>query len=106
MSYTVKLAIFPPWKAPLPYATLAGSFATTREAAEAGAEALAPVTERELTELASDLQTQSEYAGERRLVSIAVPEGAVHGYLIYDETGVEVFNWTTLDVAVERAAGG
>jgi hypothetical protein len=24
--------------------------------------------------------------------------------LIYDETGVEVFNWTTLDVAVERAA--
>lgn len=106
MSYTVKLAIFPPWKAPVPYDTLAGSFATTMEAAEAGAEALAPVTERELTNLASGLRPRLERAGERRVTAIDVPQGAVHGYLIYDETGVEVFNWTTLDVAVERAAKG
>lgn len=106
MSYTVKLAIFPPWKAPIPYAALAGVFATTTEAAEAGARALAPITERELADLASDLRPRSERAGKTWVTAIEVPEGAVHGYLIYDEAGYEVFNWTTLDVAVERAAKG
>ena len=33
MSYTVKLAIFPPWKAPVPYETLGGVFPTAAEAA-------------------------------------------------------------------------
>lgn len=50
MSYTVKLAIFPPWKAPVAYKTLDGAFTTTA-AAEAGAKALAVITERELTDL-------------------------------------------------------
>jgi len=103
MSYTVKLAIFPPWKAPLPYVTLSEFFATETEAAEAGANALAPITERELTDLASGLHPRSERCGERWVTAIDVPEGAVHGYLIYDETGVEVGNWTTLDVALARA---
>ncbi|WP_288584709.1 hypothetical protein [uncultured Methylobacterium sp.] len=106
MSYTVKLAIFPPLKAPVPYAALARVFATTTEAAEAGTKALAPITERELADLASGLQPRSEQMGESWVTAIDVPEGAVHGYLIYDEAGYEVFNWTTLDVAVERAAKG
>lgn len=104
MSYTVKLAVFPPWKAPVPYETLAEAFASTAEAAEAGAKALAPMTERELADLSSDLQPRSKRAGEQWITVIDVPESAVHGYLIYDETGAEVFNWTTLDVAIERSA--
>lgn len=106
MSYTVKLAIFPPWKAPVSYETLSGLFATTGEAAEAGTKALAAITERELADLASNLGPRSQRAGDAWVTAIDVPEGAVHGYLIYDETGVEVFNWTTLDVAVERASKG
>jgi hypothetical protein len=43
MSYTVKLAIFPPWKAPVPYETLTEVFATGERAAEAGAKALEPI---------------------------------------------------------------
>ncbi len=104
MSYTVKLAIFPPWKAPVPYGTLASVFTSTSDAAEAGARALAQATEHELTDRVSGLKANSPCAGEVRLTVIDLPEGTVHGYLIYDKTGVEVFNWTTLDVAVERAA--
>ncbi len=48
MNYTVKLAIFPPWKAPVPCETLAGVFTTIAEAAEAGTKALARITEHEL----------------------------------------------------------
>lgn len=106
MSYTVKLAIFPPWKAPVPYETLTEVFATGAEADEAGARALEPITERELADLASGLEPRSQRMGEGGVTAIEVPEGSVHGYLIYDETGVEVSNWTTLDVAVERAAKG
>jgi hypothetical protein len=106
MSYTVKLAIFPPWKAPVPFETFAEMFATTAEAAEAGARALEPITERELADLASGLTPKSQRMGEGWVTAIEVPAGSVHGYLIYDETGVEVFNWTTLDIAVERAAKG
>src|ERR1700712_5445420 len=106
MSYTVKLAIFPPWKAPVPYETLAEMFATAAGAAEAGAKALEPITERELADLASSLTPRSQRGGEGWATAIEVPEGSIHGYLIYDETGVEVFNWTTLDVAVERPAKG
>ena len=106
MSYTVKLAIFPPWKAPVPYETLAGVFPTTAGAAKAGAKALEAITERELAELASVLTPRSQRAGEGVVTAINVPEEAVHGYLVYDETGVEVSNWTTLDAAVERAAEG
>lgn len=102
MSYTVKLAFFPPWKAPAPYETLAGAFATTADAIEAGEKALAPVTERELAGFAADLKPQR--AREEGITAIAVPERAIHGFLIYDEAGIEVFAWTTLDVAVERAA--
>ena len=104
MNYKVKLAIFPPWKAPVPYETLAGAFTTTAEAAEAATKALAPITEHELVNLASDLMPRSQRAGEQQVTAVAVPEGSVHGYLIFDKAGVEVFNWTTLDVAVERAA--
>ena len=106
MSYTVKLAIFPPWQAPVPYDTLAGSFATITEAAEAGARALEPITERELADLASSLTPRSQRVGKEWVTAIEVPKRSVHGYLIHDETGVEVSNWTTLDVAVERAAKG
>lgn len=103
MSYTVKLAVFPPWKAPVPYETLTEVFATTTGAAEAGARALEPITERELADLASSLTPRSQCMGEGWVTAIEVPEGSVHGYLIYDKTGIEVFNWTTLDVAIERA---
>jgi hypothetical protein len=106
MSYTVRLAIFPPWKAPVPYETLGGVFPTAAEAAKAGGKALAAITERELAALASVLRPRSQRTGEGRITAIEVPEGAVHGYLVYDETGVEVSNWMTLDVAVERAAKG
>lgn len=106
MSYTVKLAVFPPWKAPVPYETLTEVFATAAGAAEAGARALEPITERELTDLASGLAPRSQRRGEGWVTAIEVPEGSVHGYLIHDETGVEVSNWTTPDVALERAAKG
>lgn len=106
MSYTVKLAVFPPWKAPVPYETLTEVFATAARAAEAGARALEPITESELADLAAGLAPRSQRMGEGWGTTIEVPEGSVHGYLIYDETGVEVSNWTTLDVAVERAAKG
>ena len=104
MSYTVKLATFPRWKAPVPYETLREVFVTRAEASAAGEKALAPLTERELENLASHLQPTSELAGDRCVTSLNVPDRSVHGYLIYDEDGVEVGNWTTLDVAVERAA--
>ncbi len=106
MSYTVKLAIFPPWKAPVPYETLIGVFATAAGAAEAGARALEPITERELANLASSITPRSQRVGERWATAIEVPDWSIHGYLIYDKTGVEVYNWTTLDVAMERAAKG
>ncbi|KQS75012.1 hypothetical protein ASG32_07910 [Methylobacterium sp. Leaf361] len=106
MSYTVKLAIFPPWKAPIPYETLIGVFATAAEAAGAGAKALEPVTERELADLASSITPRSQRVGEGWATAIEVPDWPIHGYLIYDKIGVEVHNWTTLDVAVERAAKG
>ncbi len=106
MSYTVKLAIFPPWKAPVPYETLDGVFPTAAEAAKAGASALEAITERELADLTSVLTPKSQRTGEGVVTAINLPEGAVHGYLIYDEADVEVSNWTTLDVAVERAAEG
>lgn len=106
MSYTVKLAVFPPWKAPVPYETLPGVFATAAGAAEAGAKALEPITERELADLASSLTPRSRRLGEGWAIAIEVPEGSIHGYLIYDETGVEVSNWTKLDVAVDRSAKG
>jgi hypothetical protein len=106
MSFTVKLAMFPPWKAPVPYETVASAYASISDAAEAGAKALAPITERELADLATRLQPKSERSGEAWVTSIDVPEEATHGYLIYDETGVEVSNWTTLDVALAGAAKG
>lgn len=99
MSYTVKLATFPPWKAPIPYDTLVGAFATIREAAEAGTSALAPITEEELSALAPDLRPRSERVGEGRVTTIDVAERAIHGYLIFNDGGVAVSNWTTLDVA-------
>jgi hypothetical protein len=104
MSYTVKLAIFPPWKAPVPYETIVGAFATKVEAADAGTKALASITERELANLLYDLKPRSFRAGGQWVTAVGAPEGSVHGYLIFDEAGVEIFNWTTLDVAVERAA--
>ena len=64
MNYTVKLALFPPWKRPVPYETLARVFATTVEAAEAGAKALAPVIERELASLPFNFKAKSQRAGE------------------------------------------
>lgn len=100
MGYTVKLAVFPPWKAPIPYETLAPVFDTGPEAAAAGAAALAPITEREL---ASVLQPRSAGAEGGSILAVTVPDCPVHGYLILDENGVEVGNWTTLDVALERA---
>ena len=106
MRYTVKLAVFPPWKAPVPDETLTEVFATAAGAAEGGTKALERITERELADLVFGLASRSQRVGERWVTVTKVPEGSVHGYLIYDETGVEVSNWTTLDVAVERAAKG
>lgn len=105
MAYTVKLAVFPPWRAPVPYETLAETFPTQAVAALAGAHALAPLTERELAERASERQPRSTTIEGRAIAitSVPVPEDSVHGYLIYDRDGVEVGNWTTLDVASERA---
>lgn len=103
MTYTVQLAVFPPWKAPIPYETLAEAFPTQAAAAAAGANALAPVIERERAELASELQPRSTTAEGRSITSMPVPERPVHGYLIYDGDGVEVGNRTTLDAALERA---
>jgi len=80
-------------------------FATAVEAAEAGARALEPIIERELADLAFGLAPKSQRVGEGLVIAIEVPKGG-HGYLIYDKTGVEVSNRTTLDVAVERAAKG
>ncbi|WP_232631691.1 hypothetical protein [Methylobacterium sp. Leaf118] len=103
MAYTVKLAVFPPWRAPVPYETLAETFPTQAVAALAGAYALAPSTERERAERASELQPRSTTVEGRAITSVPVPEDSVHGDLIYDRDGVEVGNWTTLDVASERA---
>ncbi|NIX77930.1 hypothetical protein [Microvirga terricola] len=61
---------------------------------------LRPITERELAELAPQLQPRTEQAE----ISITVPPVEVHGFVIYDHTGVEVGNWTTLDEALERFA--
>lgn len=102
MSYTVKLAIFPAWKAPVPLETV-GTFATSEEASAAGQVALMPIVEHELSSL-PDLKPASAKVGGDFVTSIDVPEGAVHGYLIYDADGVEIGNCTTLDVALERAA--
>ncbi|KRE14308.1 hypothetical protein ASE66_13025 [Bosea sp. Root483D1] len=103
MSYAVKLAIFPPWKAPVPSETV-GTFATIDEATAAGGRALMPIAERELIALAGQFRPVSAKIGGQSRTSIDVPDQAVHGFLIYDAAGVEVFNWTTLDVAVQRAA--
>jgi hypothetical protein len=103
MSYTVKLAIFPPWKAPVPSETV-GTFATIDEASSAGARALMPIAERELSALKDHFHPASAKVGEQSMTSINVPDQAVHGYVMYDAAGVEVGNWTTLDVAVQRAA--
>jgi hypothetical protein len=102
MSYTVKLAIFPPWKAPVPYATIDRSFATIAEAAKAGGDALASAFEEELAILMPHLEPVSG----RDVAAVRVPEVSVHGFVIYDADNVEVGNWTTLDVAVSRGARG
>lgn len=104
MGYTAKLAMFPPWKAPVPYETLPMTFATVADAWSAAEKALSAITARELIEIAPHLQPRSERSGELLVTAIAVPEEAVHGFIIYDEAGVEVANWTTLDVAVEEAS--
>ena len=104
MSYTVKLAIFPPFKAHVTYEAVDGRFDTIIDASRAAEEMLRPVTESELRELFPHLQVRSEDAVERPIVAIAVPSTEVHGYVVYDEAGSEVWNWTTLDAAVTLAA--
>ncbi len=106
MSYTVKLAVFPPWKAPIPYESLPGTFASCAKAAEAGARALTTIIESELIELSCDLRSRLERAGEKWVTSVTVPASAVHGYVIFDEGGTEVSNWTTLDAALDQADHG
>ena len=103
MSYTVKLAIFPPWKEPLPYETLTELFKTVSDALVAGKRFLDPVTESDLAAIAHKLEPESRSVGTGSVTSIAVPANDVHGFLIYDAAGIEVFNWTSLDEAVERA---
>lgn len=100
MSYTVKLAIFPPWKAPTPYETIDCSFATIADAAKAAQVALASTVSEELAALMAHLEPVS--GGD--FAAVCVPEVPVHGFVIYDAVGIEVGNWTTLDVAVSRVA--
>ena len=104
MIYTVTLAIFPAWKAPVPYETLTETFSTATEAAQAGEKSLFPIIERELADIASDLKQWSQQSEQQRGTAIAVPERPVHGYLIFDQERAEVFNWTTLDIAAMRSA--
>jgi hypothetical protein len=104
VGYTAKLAMFPPWKAPVTYETLPVVFATVADAWFAAEKALTAITARELLEIAPQLQPSSKADSWLSVTVIAVPEEAVHGFIIYDEGGVEVANWTTLDVAVEEAA--
>jgi hypothetical protein len=103
MNYTVKLAIFPPWKAPTAIEEV-GTFATLEEATAAGERSLTPIAEREMTRMSDRLTPISASDGGLTVTTINVPEEAVHGYVIYDCEGIELFNWTTLDVAVERTA--
>ena len=102
MSYTVGLAIFPAWKAPV-LSKVIGPFATIEEAVTAGREVMLPIMEQELSSL-GDLNAVSKEMEGRLVTAIQVPEGPVHGYLIYDAHGVEIGNFTTLDMAVGRAA--
>lgn len=106
MSFTVKLAVFPAWKAPVPYETLGNAFASASDAFEGGKQALAETTARELAVIAPLIRPRSERLDTSPLTAIDVPSEAVSGFLILDEKGVEVFNWTTLDEAVARAAKG
>lgn len=100
MTYSVRLAIFPPWKAPIPYETLNEEFATVEAAFAAAKRILLPTLERELAELTPQLQPRIEQA----VIAVAVPPVEVHGFVIYDSTGGEVGNWTSLDEALERFA--
>lgn len=102
MSYTVKLAMFPPWKAPVP-TEMVGTFATIEQAAAAGRVVLMPIAERELSAL-GNLRAASAQVGGQSITHIDVPDTPVHGFVIYDTQGTEVGNYTTLDAAVERAA--
>lgn len=106
MSFTVKLAVFPAWKAPVPYETLGDAFASVAAAFDAGKQALAETTARELAAIASAIRPRSERLDTSPLTVIDVPSEAVSGFLILDEIGVEVGNWTTLDEAIQRAAKG
>jgi hypothetical protein len=102
MNYTVRLAIFPAWKAPIPSEVI-GSFMTIEEATVAGRRALLSIMEHELSSL-GDLNAVSKEIEGRLVTAIDVPEGSVSGYLIYNADDVEIGNFTTLDIAVERAA--
>lgn len=102
MSYTVKLAIFPPWKAAVP-TEMVGTFGNIERASAAGRLALMPIVERELSRL-GNLRAASAQVGGRSIAHIDVPETPVHGFVIYDAEGTEVGNYTTLDAALERAA--
>ncbi|KFC74787.1 hypothetical protein FG93_00966 [Bosea sp. LC85] len=104
MSFTVKLAVFPARKAPIPYETLAGTFATLENACEAGRLALTAVTEKELSAIAPNLEPCFQKFSNGHMAAIKVPPGEVSGYLVLDEKGVEVANWTTLDKGVARVA--
>ncbi len=106
MSFTVKLASFPAWKAPVPHETLGEAFTSVAAAFDAGKQALAATMARELAAVASIIQPRSERLEAGPLTVIDVPSEAVSGFLILDETGVEVGNWTTLDEAVQCAAQG
>ncbi|MBM6594155.1 hypothetical protein [Microvirga pudoricolor] len=98
MTYTAKLAIFPPLKAPIPYEGIAEEFATMDAAWAAAYCTLKAVMDGEIAELAPRLREGIQLAQ----LTYIEPLTEVHGFLIYDRTGAEVGNWTSLDEALAR----
>ncbi len=100
MSYTVKLATFPHRKAPIPYEMLAGTFATIEEAHAAAMRALESIMSHEVASIMQSQQPQSDVSDERKIVWFELPTDEGCGFLIFDESGVEVGNWTSWDEAM------
>ena len=104
MDYKAKLAIFPPGQAPFPYEIIDGTFSSISEAAKAAEDALKPIAQREIAELAARCRPAPNREGG--IAATRVPNVKVHGFLIFDAQEIQVSSWTTLDEAARRVAEG